>query len=155
MTTPQTSTVTHPAQGEDVLIVLPVRNLVLFPGAVSPVALSREVSVAGAQEAVRTERKVGFLLQRDAELDLVDRDQRLDIVDEPDALGERERRTAVAIRHRDGNLQRGRRRKSNADLALCANRAGGELPDDDRRAGIVAGDGPGNSIEDNAKRRRT
>ena len=51
--------------GEDVLIILPVRNLVLVPGVVSPVALSREVSVAGAQEAVRTERKVGFLLQRD------------------------------------------------------------------------------------------
>ena len=55
--------------GEDVLIILPVRNLVLFPGVVSPVALSRELSIAGAQEAVRTERKVGFLLQRDSDQD--------------------------------------------------------------------------------------
>ena len=54
---------------EDVLIILPVRNLVLFPGVVAPVALGRERSVAGAQEAVRTERKVGFLLQRNAESD--------------------------------------------------------------------------------------
>jgi ATP-dependent Lon protease len=54
---------------EDVLIILPVRNLVLFPGVVAPVALGRERSVAGAQEAVKTERKVGFLLQRNAEAD--------------------------------------------------------------------------------------
>jgi len=54
---------------EDVLIILPVRNLVLFPGVVAPVALGRERSVAGAQEAVRTERKVGFLLQRNPDSD--------------------------------------------------------------------------------------
>jgi ATP-dependent Lon protease len=54
---------------EDVLIILPVRNLVLFPGVVAPVALGRDRSVAGAQEAVRTERKVGFLLQRNPEAD--------------------------------------------------------------------------------------
>ena len=49
---------------EDVIVVLPVRNLVLFPGAVMPVALSRERSVAAAQEAVRSQRKLGLLLQR-------------------------------------------------------------------------------------------
>jgi ATP-dependent Lon protease len=59
---------TSPPQ-EDVLIILPVRNLVLFPGVVAPVALGRERSVAGAQEAVKTERKVGFLLQRNPEAD--------------------------------------------------------------------------------------
>jgi ATP-dependent Lon protease len=51
-------------EDEDVLIILPVRNMVLFPGVVAPVAINREKTVAGAQEAVRTERKVGFLLQR-------------------------------------------------------------------------------------------
>ncbi|MFO0333568.1 MAG: endopeptidase La [Pseudomonadota bacterium] len=56
-------------EGEDVLIILPVRNLVLFPGVVAPVAINREKTVAGAQEAVRTERKVGFLLQRDPDND--------------------------------------------------------------------------------------
>jgi ATP-dependent Lon protease len=50
---------------DDVLIILPVRNLVLFPSIVLPVSMSRERTIAGAQEAVRTERKVGFLLQRD------------------------------------------------------------------------------------------
>ncbi|MEQ1579331.1 MAG: endopeptidase La [Steroidobacteraceae bacterium] len=51
------------------LIILPVRNLVLFPGVVSPVSMARERTVAGAQEAVRTERKVGFLLQKDPTAD--------------------------------------------------------------------------------------
>ncbi len=50
---------------DDMLIILPVRNLVLFPGTVVPVAINRDRSLAGAQEAVRTERKVGFLLQHD------------------------------------------------------------------------------------------
>jgi ATP-dependent Lon protease len=50
---------------EDVLIILPVRNLVLFPGVVAPVAISRQMSVAAAQEATRSERKLGLLLQRD------------------------------------------------------------------------------------------
>src|SRR5687768_12902718 len=52
---------------DDMLIILPVRNLVLFPGTVLPVAINRDRSLAGAQEAVRTERKVGFLLQHDPE----------------------------------------------------------------------------------------
>jgi ATP-dependent Lon protease len=50
---------------DDMLIILPVRNMVLFPGTVLPVSMNRERSLAGAQEAVRAERKVGFLLQRD------------------------------------------------------------------------------------------
>jgi len=54
------------AAAEDVLIILPVRNTVLFPQVVLPVAISRERTVAGAQEAVKSRRKVGLLLQRDA-----------------------------------------------------------------------------------------
>ncbi len=49
------------------LIIVPVRNLVLFPGTVLPVAINRERSLAAAQEAVRAERKVGFLLQHEPE----------------------------------------------------------------------------------------
>ncbi|MET0988911.1 MAG: endopeptidase La [Steroidobacteraceae bacterium] len=52
---------------DDMLIILPVRNMVLFPGTVLPVAINRERTVAGAQEAVRTERKVGFVLQQSPE----------------------------------------------------------------------------------------
>jgi ATP-dependent Lon protease len=56
-----------PGLPEDMLIVLPVRNLVMFPGVILPVAMKRPRTVAGAQEAVRTEAKVGFLLQKDPE----------------------------------------------------------------------------------------
>ena len=48
---------------EDVLLILPVRNVVLFPGVVLPITIGRERSLAAAQEAVRTQRKVGLLLQ--------------------------------------------------------------------------------------------
>ncbi len=52
---------------EDTLILLPVRNVVLFPGLVLPITLSRKAEFAAAQEAVRGERPVGVILQRDAE----------------------------------------------------------------------------------------
>ena len=54
---------------EDALIVVPMRNMVLFPGVISPITIGRKSSVAAAQEAVRSEKKVGFLLQRDARKD--------------------------------------------------------------------------------------
>jgi ATP-dependent Lon protease len=50
---------------EDVLIVLPVRDLVLFPGVVLPIAIHGKRALAAAQEAVRTQRRVGLLLQKD------------------------------------------------------------------------------------------
>ena len=49
----------------DALIVIPMRNTVLFPGVITPITVGRASSVAAAQEAVRSERKVGFALQRD------------------------------------------------------------------------------------------
>src|SRR5512142_387245 len=56
-----------PSLPEDMLIILPVRNMVLFPGVVLPVSIKRPKTVAGAQEAVRAESKVGFLLQKNAD----------------------------------------------------------------------------------------
>ena len=47
---------------------MPVRNTVLFPGTVFPIALGRERSIAAAQQAVREERQIGLLMQRDAEV---------------------------------------------------------------------------------------
>jgi ATP-dependent Lon protease len=47
------------------LIIVPVRNFVLFPGVVAPLTLGRERSVAAAQEAVRSKARIGVLLQRD------------------------------------------------------------------------------------------
>jgi ATP-dependent Lon protease len=51
---------------EDVLIILPVSNAVLFPGVVLPIAITDGPALAAAQEAVRTQRRVGLLLQTDA-----------------------------------------------------------------------------------------
>jgi ATP-dependent Lon protease len=52
---------------EDVLIILPVANAVLFPGVVLPIAISGKLAIAAAQEAVRTQRRVGLLLQTEGE----------------------------------------------------------------------------------------
>jgi ATP-dependent Lon protease len=49
----------------DALIIIPLRNAVLFPGVLSPVTVGRATSVAAAQEAVKREVRAGFLLQRD------------------------------------------------------------------------------------------
>ena len=54
---------------EDALLVLPVRRTVLFPGLVQPITLDRPRSIAAAQEAVRSGRPLGVLLQSDAEAD--------------------------------------------------------------------------------------
>jgi ATP-dependent Lon protease len=51
---------------EDVLIVLPVRDTVLFPGVVLPIAVTGKRALAAAQEAVRTQRRVGLVLQPEA-----------------------------------------------------------------------------------------
>jgi ATP-dependent Lon protease len=48
---------------EDVLIILPVSEVVLFPGVVLPVSLTSKHALAAAQEAVRTHRRVGLVLQ--------------------------------------------------------------------------------------------
>ena len=53
----------------DAVPIVATRNLVLFPGIVMPVALGRDESIAAAQEAVRTGRKIGLLLQRDPAID--------------------------------------------------------------------------------------
>jgi ATP-dependent Lon protease len=52
----------------DALIIVPVRNTVLFPGIVLPITIGRARSIAAAQHAVRQQRQVGILLQREAEM---------------------------------------------------------------------------------------
>jgi ATP-dependent Lon protease len=58
-----------PALPPDALIIVPVRNTVLFPGLVLPITLGRPKSIAAAQQAVRDQRQVGILLQRAAEVE--------------------------------------------------------------------------------------
>ena len=50
---------------DDALILVPMRNAVLFPGILSPVAVGRESSVRAAEAAAKQNLPVGFLLQRD------------------------------------------------------------------------------------------
>ena len=54
---------------EDALILIPTRNLVLFPGTVLPITLGRQRSVLAAQTAMRLNRTVGLVLQRDPGID--------------------------------------------------------------------------------------
>src|ERR1700736_1484871 len=59
----------HPVIPEDATIILPVRNMLLFPGMVLPLTIGRPASIAAAQEAARSGRKVGLLLQDDPSIE--------------------------------------------------------------------------------------
>ena len=52
---------------EDAMIILPGRQVVLYPGITLPLALGRPKSIAAAQEAARAERPLGLILQRNPE----------------------------------------------------------------------------------------
>ncbi len=51
------------------LLILPVRDVVVFPGVVLPIAVNRPRSTAAAQEAVRTRSRIGFLLQKNTSVE--------------------------------------------------------------------------------------
>jgi ATP-dependent Lon protease len=54
-----------PLQPGDVIPIVAMRNVALLPGIVVPITLGREESLAAAQEAVRSGKKIGLLLQHD------------------------------------------------------------------------------------------
>jgi ATP-dependent Lon protease len=54
---------------DDALIIVPVRDTVLFPGVVAPITIGRPKSIAAAQQALREQRPIGILLQRNPEAD--------------------------------------------------------------------------------------
>jgi len=54
---------------QDALIILPVRNVVVFPNTVMPLSIGRARSQAAVQEAVRVERQLGVLLQSKPDVD--------------------------------------------------------------------------------------
>ena len=62
------STEVHPIPS-DALIILPVRNTVLFPHLIAPFSIGRPKSIAAVQQAVREERPIGVLMQRDPEVE--------------------------------------------------------------------------------------
>src|SRR6202163_171142 len=59
----------HSVIPEDATIILPVRNMLLFPGMVLPLTIGRPASIAAAQEAAQSGRRVGLLLQDDASIE--------------------------------------------------------------------------------------
>jgi len=59
---------TRSAIPPDALIIVPVRSMVLFPGTGLPITISRPRSVAAAQQAVRDQKQVGILMQREADV---------------------------------------------------------------------------------------
>src|SRR5271167_318702 len=61
--------VSTPPLPSDALIIVPVRGMVLFPGTVLPIALGRPRSVLAAQRAVREQKPVGIVMQRNAQAD--------------------------------------------------------------------------------------
>jgi ATP-dependent Lon protease len=63
------NTAEWPPLPKDALIILPVRNTVLFPGMVLPLSVGRKRSIAAAQEAARSDKPLGILQQRDSAID--------------------------------------------------------------------------------------
>jgi ATP-dependent Lon protease len=57
-----------PPPPSDALIIVPVRATVLFPGLVLPIAVGRAPSIAAAQQAMREQRQLGILMQRNPEV---------------------------------------------------------------------------------------
>jgi ATP-dependent Lon protease len=54
---------------EDALIVVAVRNMVLFPSVIAPITIARPKSIAAAQQALREQRPIGIALQRNPDID--------------------------------------------------------------------------------------
>ena len=54
---------------DDALIIVPIRNVVLFPGMILPLTIGRQPSIIAAQQAVKTDHPVGILMQHDAEIE--------------------------------------------------------------------------------------
>ena len=53
---------------DDAMIILPLRQAVLFPGVVMPLTLKQPLSIAAAQTAAQFQRPFGAVLQQDPEL---------------------------------------------------------------------------------------
>ncbi|OGB32443.1 MAG: endopeptidase La [Burkholderiales bacterium RIFCSPLOWO2_12_FULL_61_40] len=49
---------------DNALVIVPVRNMVLFPGLVVPIAIGRKGSIAATEYAIKSKHPIGILLQR-------------------------------------------------------------------------------------------
>jgi ATP-dependent Lon protease len=58
-----------PPLPQDALIILPLRQAVLFPGMMLPLTIGHPASIAAAQQAVHAEKLIGVLLQTDSAIE--------------------------------------------------------------------------------------
>ena len=63
---PESSPLIIPA---DALIIIPMRNVVLFPGMILPLNIARTASTLAAEQAVKSDLVIGLLLQRNPEVE--------------------------------------------------------------------------------------
>lgn len=66
---PELAQETLPVLPDDAIVIVPVRNMVMFPGMIVPISIGRESSINAAQYAVKAECPVGILTQRNPEAD--------------------------------------------------------------------------------------
>ena len=70
---PRTSEGARPPIGPipgDALVVVPVRNMALFPGLVVPIAIGREASIAGTKYAIDRDLPLGILMQHNPQTEV-------------------------------------------------------------------------------------
>ena len=58
-----------PPLSDNALVIIPVRNMVLFPGMLVPITIGRESTIAAAQYAIKAGLPIGVLMQRSAEVE--------------------------------------------------------------------------------------
>lgn len=57
---------------DDAIPLVPMRNVVLFPVVITPITVGRERSIAAAQYALRHEKPIGVILQKESTVELPD-----------------------------------------------------------------------------------
>lgn len=69
----------EPALPDGVIPLVPMRNLVLFPHVLMPIAVGRAKSIAAVQHALKSGSALGIVLQKDAQVDDPGRDALCDV----------------------------------------------------------------------------
>ncbi|ADP71917.1 ATP-dependent protease La [Rhodomicrobium vannielii ATCC 17100] len=59
-------TVADGTDGSNALLILPIRETTIFPGTLFPISIGRPISIAAVQQAMREEKQIGILMQRDS-----------------------------------------------------------------------------------------
>jgi ATP-dependent Lon protease len=59
-------TVADGNEGSNSLLILPIRETTIFPGTLFPISIGRPISIAAVQQAMREEKQIGILMQRDS-----------------------------------------------------------------------------------------